>query len=282
MSELHGRPIERIIKAMPTSDGAGVRLFRSLGQSQAARLDPFLMLDEFRSDDSSDYIAGFPEHPHRGFETVTYMLAGRMRHRDHLGNSGVLESGGLQWMTAGRGIVHSEMPEQEAGLMHGFQLWINLPAAEKMKEPAYQEFDASQIPAVSDQGVTVRVIAGKWQSVEGPVRGISSQPVYLHVALDPGARFAMELPADHHAFVYLFEGKVQAPAGGFERLEEKQAGLFARSGERIELSAGTEPCQLLLLAAAPFNEPVAQYGPFVMNTREELEQAMRDFSSGNF
>lgn len=281
------RTLQRVINAQRTSDGAGVTLHRSLGQSQFARLDPFLMLDEFGSDRPDEYIAGFPAHPHRGFETVTYMLAGRMRHEDHLGNVGLLGAGDVQWMTAGRGIIHSEMPQQESGLMRGFQLWLNLPAREKMRPAAYRDIPAAEIPAFDDgAGFGIKVIAGEWSqagvALRGPIVGVSTQPVFLDVRLRAGRNFEFDLPSGHASFVYVYEGALQVAAGpGGAQLRAKQAGIFG-DGERLAVHAddvGGET-RFVLLAAAPIGEPVVQYGPFVMNTRAEIEQAIADYQSG--
>ena len=276
------RIFERVLAAQATSDGAGVKLKRTLGQTPFARLDPFLMLDEFRSDDAADYIAGFPPHPHRGFETVTYMLAGRMRHEDHLGNRGVIDGGGVQWMTAARGIIHSEMPEQESGLMHGFQLWLNLPAREKMKDPSWRDIPASEVPVVSRDGISVVVVAGEFEGTRGAVHGASTEPLYLDVRLAPGQSLEMPLADLRNACAYVYLGRLRNQAGdGFETLDAGNMGLLGR-GERIHFRAGDEGASFLLLAAKPLEEPVVQYGPFVMNTREEIEQAMDDFRAGRF
>ncbi|HEX6927878.1 MAG TPA: pirin family protein [Gammaproteobacteria bacterium] len=276
------RAFERIINGQETSDGAGVRLKRTLGQRPGARLDPFLMLDEFRSDDATDYIAGFPAHPHRGFETVTYMLAGRMRHEDHLGNRGIVEGGGVQWMTAARGIIHAEMPEQESGLMHGFQLWLNLPAKEKMNDPAWRDIPAGDIPSRAINGGLVRVIAGEFDGTIGAVRGASTDPLYLDVRLEAGETFTLDLADARNACVYAFLGEIgNTGADGHPKLNAGQLGLLGR-GDGVTLRAGEADAGFLLLAARPLNEPVVQYGPFVMNTREEIEQAMRDYQSGRF
>jgi redox-sensitive bicupin YhaK (pirin superfamily) len=279
------RTLQRIIEALPTSDGAGVKLRRSLGSSQFARLDPFLMLDEFSSFDASDYIAGFPAHPHRGFETVTYLIDGHMLHEDHLGNRGDLKSGAVQWMTAGRGIIHSEMPQQEKGRMRGFQLWINLPAREKMKPAGYRDIDPSEIPvAALPGGGQAKVIAGtlaiEGKPVPGPIQGLTTDPLYLDVELPAGAAFAQPVPADHNAFIYVFEGSADAgAAGAAKHLATHSAGILA-AGDRVEVTAGPEGARFLLLAGRPLGEPVVQHGPFVMNTREEIEQAIRDYQSG--
>ncbi len=279
---MNTRRLQQIIPSLATSDGAGVSLRRSLGQAQGARVDPFLMLDEFSSDDPDDYIAGFPSHPHRGFETVTYMLDGHMLHEDHLGNRGDLLPGGAQWMTAGRGIIHSEMPQQESGRMRGFQLWINLPAAEKMKPASYCDIRPEQIPtAALPSGGEVRVIAGTVAlpqgHVSGPVQGISTEPLYIDVRLPAGGSFQHELPAGHSAFVYPYEGSVRVgPDAEARELPAQAAGVLS-AGERIEIRAAGGPARFLLLAARPLGEPVVQYGPFVMNTREEIEQAIADY-----
>jgi redox-sensitive bicupin YhaK (pirin superfamily) len=256
-----------------------VRLTRVIGTPQLPDLDPFLMLDEFGSDHPGDYLAGFPSHPHRGFETVTYMLDGRMRHKDNHGNEGLLTPGSVQWMTAGRGIVHSEMPEQEAGLMRGFQLWVNLPARDKMGDPKYQEFAADRIPeATPAPGVRAKVIAGSLAGVEGPVRQPATEPTYLDLALADGAVFEHALPAGHNAFAYVYEGAV-VPEG--EEVAMKGDLLVFGEGDAVRLTArgGT---RLILVAGRPLREPVARYGPFVMNTKEQVMQAFVDFQEGRF
>ena len=279
------RTLQRVIEAIPTSDGAGVKLRRSLGQSQGARLDPFLMLDHFSTDNADDYIAGFPAHPHRGFETVTYMLDGHMRHEDHLGHTGDLKSGGVQWMSAGRGIVHSEMPQQESGRMRGFQLWVNLPAKEKMKPAVYRDIQPDEIPIVElPGGGRVKVIAGalslEGRKTKGPIQGLSTDPLYLDVELPAGASFTQAVSAGYSAFVYPFEGSVDVgPAGKTRKLRTHDAGVLA-DGDEVTLTAGPDGARLILLAGRPLREPVVQYGPFVMNTREEIEQAIRDYQSG--
>ena len=271
------RGVARRLRGQPTSDGAGVRLTRVIGTQQLSYLDPFLMLDEFGSDRPGDYIAGFPSHPHRGFETVTYMLDGRMRHRDNHGNEGLMTAGSVQWMTAGRGIVHSEMPEQEQGLMRGFQLWVNLPANEKMGEPRYQEFDASRIPEVAPApGVAVKVIAGRVGDVAGPVQQPATDPLYLDVALAAGAVFEQPVPPGHNAFAYVYEGAL-VDAGKGELL------AFAEGeGDGVRLQGGDGASRVILVAGRPLGEPVARYGPFVMNTQAEIMQAVQDFQAGRF
>lgn len=272
------RTIERLVHAVPTSDGAGVRLSRAIANADLDHLDPFLLLDEFRSDDPNDYIAGFPDHPHRGFETVTYMLAGKMEHRDHAGNQGLLVGGGAQWMTAGRGIIHSETPKQENGLMWGFQLWVNLPAASKMTAPRYQDIDPEAVTEVPTEGGVVRVIAGVFAGVSGPVKGIATDPLYLDVRLEASGRFQTTLPKDHTAFLYPYEG---AGSLGGTALEPKTLAVLS-PGESIAVDAGPSGFRFLCIAARPLNEPIARYGPFVMNTREEIHQAFEDFRSGKF
>ncbi len=277
------RPIARVAAGMPTSDGAGVRLTRLIGTPALPDLDPFLMLDAFGADDPKAYIAGFPNHPHRGFETVTYMLAGRMRHRDNKGNSGLLEAGAVQWMTAGRGIIHSEMPEQEQGLMAGFQLWINLPAKDKMTEPRYQDIPAARLPVAMAPGeVRVKVIAGEFQSTLGPVAPSATAPVFLDVALPAEGFFETELPAGHAAFVYVYEGTAAfGPQSAATQLAPGKIGVLG-AGDRVAALGGGEPARFLLVAGRPLKEPVAKYGPFVMNTKAELYQAFADYEAGRF
>jgi quercetin 2,3-dioxygenase len=279
------RKLQQVIQSVPTSDGAGVKLRRSLGGADRLRLDPFLMLDEFSSDNPDDYVAGFPAHPHRGFETVTYMLDGHLRHEDHLGHRGELKSGGVQWMTAGRGIIHSEMPQQERGRMRGFQLWINLPAREKMKPAAYRDIQPDEIPVVTlPGGGSVKVIAGTatvdGQSTPGPIQGLATDPLYFDVELPAGASFAHAINGEYSAFVYAYEGTVSVgPADAARTLKTHSAGVLS-PGDRVEITAEAGPARFILLAGRPLGEPVVQYGPFVMNTRDEIEQAMRDYQSG--
>ncbi|NVK43462.1 MAG: pirin family protein [Oceanospirillaceae bacterium] len=267
------RTLERRVQGMPASDGAGVRLNRVIGTPALKHLDPFLMLDEFKSDSADDYIAGFPSHPHRGFETVTYMLAGRMEHRDHLDNVGLLEAGGAQWMTAGRGIIHSEMPQQQEGLMWGFQLWINLPAAEKMQRARYRDLAPDDIAEARDeQGVERRVIAGDSLGVVGPVGGLSVDPLMVDIRMPSGSDIAHPVKSGHRAFVYAYRGAVKIAD---ETLTAGQLGIL-RDGDRVRLTADGDS-GVLLLAARPIGEPIVQYGPFVMNSSEEIEQALRDY-----
>ncbi len=246
-------------------------------------LDPFLLLDEFGTDWPEDYLAGFPEHPHRGFETVTYMLDGRMRHRDNRGNEGLLTPGAVQWMTAGRGLVHSEMPEQESGRMRGFQLWVNLPAREKMTDPRYQEFAPDHIPqARPADGVRVKVIAGRVGDTAGPIAQPATDPLYLDIALDPSARFEQALPEGHNAFAYVFEGTAKIGEGDDARGIDTHALAVLGGGERFVVTAADAPARLILVAGRPLREPVARHGPFVMNTRQELMQAFVDYQEGRF
>ena len=283
----HIRPLQRIVESHATSDGAGVKLRRSLGARGSDRLDPLLMLDAFHSDDPEDYLAGFPPHPHRGFETVTWMFEGHMRHEDHLGNRGDLEPGGAQWMTAGRGIVHSEMPRQSAGRMRGFQLWINLPAAEKMRPAAWRDITADEIPErATPGGGRLQVLAGRpvidGHPLAGPINGQpgewSTDPYYLDVRLAPGECLDLPLPAGHNVFLYVHEGRVRTGEAG--TVLELHQGAILGDGETVRLEADDEAASVLVIAARPIGEPVAQYGPFVMNTRTELEQAIADYREG--
>ena len=272
------RKIQQVIPALPASDGAGVKLMRSLGSADHLRVDPFLMLDAFSSENPDDYVAGFPSHPHRGFETVTYLLDGHMLHEDHLGNRGELKSGGVQWMTAGRGIIHSEMPQQENGRMRGFQLWINLPAKEKMKPAGYRDIQPGEIPRVElPGGGSAKVIAGTLNGTAGPVQGGTTEPIYWDISLPANGVFTQEVKATHSLYIYPFEGSVEV---GDRVLKTHQGGVLG-PGDRVEIKAGGGGARFLLLAARPLKEPVVQYGPFVMNTREEIEQAIRDYQSGD-
>jgi len=272
------RKLERVIPSVAASDGAGVKLRRSLGASQLARHDPFLMLDEFFSDDPNDYLAGFPSHPHRGFETVTYMLDGHMQHQDDQGNTGDLGPGDVQWMSAARGIIHSEMPQQSEGRMRGFQLWLNLPGREKMKPAAYRDIKATEIPSVKKEGMEVRVIAGALGQTSGAIHGGSTDPYYFDLHLAPGAVFEEAVPAGHNAFLYVYEGEALVGEAR-QRVATRAAGLLS-DGEKVRIEAGAEGARVLLLAGRPLREPVVQYGPFVMNTREEIEQAIADYQAG--
>ncbi|MHB8496146.1 MAG: pirin family protein [Casimicrobiaceae bacterium] len=277
------RVVSRKVRGRAASDGAGVRLTRMIGGPDLPDLDPFLLLDEFRSDDPGDYLAGFPDHPHRGFETVTYMLAGRMRHGDNKGNTGLLRAGSVQWMTAGRGIVHSEMPEQEDGLMWGFQLWVNLPLEHKMAPPRYQDIAPERIPEVDlGSGARARVIAGRLRDAEGPVRGVATEPHYFDVALPADSAADVALPRDHHAFAYVFDGEVRiGPVDSTAELARGELGVLS-SGEQLRLAAGPDGGRLLIVAGRPLGEPIVRYGPFVMNTRDQIREAIEDYSQGRF
>lgn len=280
------RRLAQLWPAKQVSDGAGVKIRRSIGLQPQWRLDPFLMLDCFGSDEAADYIAGFPPHPHRGFETVTYMLDGHMLHEDHLGNQGHLKSGGVQWMTAGRGIIHSEMPQQESGLMRGFQLWLNLPAAEKMQEPAYLDLDPAQIPLAEIPQGLIKVIAGTLQNpadagapllpvTTGPIRAASTQPLYLDLQLHSAADLTLAVPGGHNALIYPYEGEAWL---GDHRVPLHHAGVLT-DGDSLQLR--TEgPARIIVLAGKPLQEPVVQYGPFVMNSVAEIEQAIQDYQQG--
>lgn len=275
------RSIERIVEGVATSDGAGVSLTRVITGKYQRRLDPFLMLDAFGSDDPDDYIAGFPDHPHRGFETVTYMLQGRMRHRDSAGHEGMLEDGGVQWMIAGRGVIHSEIPQQKDGVMEGFQLWLNLPAKNKMADPWYKDFASKDIPEyVTDNNVTVRVIAGKSNGVTGAVTREVTEPIYLDIHVPAGATFSTMLPATHNAFIYVYRGSVLV---GDVEMESQRMGILSNTPEAEGLSlTAKEDARLILVAGKPLNEPIVQYGPFVMNKQEEIHQALDDYRNGHF
>jgi redox-sensitive bicupin YhaK (pirin superfamily) len=275
----HGRGVERLIQGQATSDGAGVRLTRLLTQDLQRRLDPFLMLDLFGTDNPGDYIGGFPDHPHRGFETITYMLQGRMRHRDSAGNEGLLVPGSVQWMTAGRGVIHSEMPEQEDGAMEGFQLWLNLPASQKMQQPWYRDIPSAEVPEWKGPGVAVRVIAGHAQGVDGAVQREHTQPLYLDLHLQAGVRYEQALPAAHHAFVVVYRGSL---AVADTVVRTRRMAILTQEGgsDGVVLTAGNEGARAILVAGQPLKEPIAQYGPFVMNSQQEIFQAMEDFRAG--
>jgi redox-sensitive bicupin YhaK (pirin superfamily) len=274
------RRVARKHRGQPTTDGAGVRMTRVIGTPQLDHVDPFLLLDEFRSDNPDDYIAGFPDHPHRGFETVTYMLAGAMKHGDNQGNTGLLGPGSVQWMTAGRGIVHSELPMQENGLMWGFQLWVNLPASDKMTAPRYQDIPAQAVPeVVLGDGASARVLCGELAGSTGPVQGVPTQPLYVDLTLAAGAVTELPVPAGHTAMAYVYEGQVQAGPEATP-IERSELALLS-DGDSVDLSS-RQGARCLLIGARPLHEPVARYGPFVMNTREEIIQAVEDYQSGRF
>jgi len=286
------RSIERLVRAEPTSDGAGVNLNRTIATAALPELDPFLLLDEFNTENPGDYIAGFPDHPHRGFETVTYMIEGNMRHADNAGNGGLLRSGGIQWMTAGRGIVHSEMPEQEGGKMQGFQLWVNLPATLKMSTPRYQEFDPDRVPEIRrDDGALIRVVVGEHDGMDGIVSGIAVEPLYLDVTLPPGAALEQPIAAGHNGFVYVFEGEsvsVTNANGTHDGATNDNVIPYRHlavlgDGDWLGLTnTAAQPARMLVVAGRPIGEPIARYGPFVMNTREEIFQAFKDYEEGRF
>ena len=275
---MKARRLEALVAGEKTSDGAGVKLTRLLTHHWQQRLDPFLMLDFFGSDKGQDYIGGFPNHPHRGFETITYMLAGRMRHNDSVGNVGMLHPGAVQWMTAGRGVIHSEMPEQEDGLMNGFQLWLNLPSRDKMCEPWYLDIPNDALPEWRSDGLCVRVIAGEFEGVQGRVVREATQPIYwdVHCLSTQPLSFERALPVGHNAFVVVYEGEVQLDG---KRLPLHHMAVLANDGDGVALQL--EPgCRFIVVAGRPLKEPIAQYGPFVMNTRDELMQAVHDYQSG--
>ena len=270
------RKVTQLVRAQEVTEGAGVQVYRTLGTPACRHLDPFLMLDQFSTNNPDDYIAGFPEHPHRGFNTLTYMLDGHMEHRDSMGNRGDLEPGDAQWMKAGSGVIHSEMPRQISGRMRGFQLWINLPAREKMSPPAYQNIRAEMIPAISAQGVQVTLLAGEYAGRQGPLSDPHTSVQYLDIVLEPGNIFAHQLPVDHAAFIYLFEGSARL-AG---TMLPAQHLAILDSGEQLSVQAGGDGARFLLISGKPIREPVVQQGPFVMNTHEEIEQAYADYRDG--
>ncbi len=274
------RSVEKLVMGVQTSDGAGVRLTRVLTQNLQRRLDPFLMLDAFRNENPDDYIGGFPDHPHRGFETVTYMIAGRMRHHDSAGNEGLLGPGGAQWMTAGSGLIHSELPEQEAGLMEGFQLWVNLPAKNKMTQPRYRDIPTDAIPEfTTEHGVRVRVIAGASHGTSGAVQRPDTQPLFLDVHIPAGHRFEQAIAPSHNAFTYTYRGSVSISG---TNVPDRHMAILANDGAASICIEAVENARLIIVAGQPLNEPIAQYGPFVMNTAEEIQQTLHDFRAGAF
>ncbi len=272
------RSVIRNIQAQAVSEGAGVTVHRTLGTQALRHLDPFLMLDHFGSDNPNEYIAGFPDHPHRGFITFTYMLDGHMLHQDSMGNKGDLRAGGAQWMKAASGVIHSEMPQQSQGLMRGFQLWINLPAREKMTPPEYQEFSPEAIPEVRTSGACVRVLAESYGGQRGVIQDPNTQVTYLDIKLDPQTEFTTQLPDDHNAFLYVFEGDAKTR----DLQIPKHSLSLLSSGTTVSLQGGNSGARLLLVSGRPLNEPIVQYGPFVMNTRAEIEQAFADYQGGRF
>lgn len=269
------RPIQQLIRAQAVREGAGVTVHRSIGTQSLRHLDPFLMLDHFGSDNPNEYIAGFPAHPHRGFITFTYMLDGQMEHRDSMGNRGELDSGGVQWMKASSGVIHSEMPRQVDGLLRGFQLWINLPAAEKMSDPAYQEFPANKIPEVETASIKVRVLAGEYQGQAGVIKDPNTQVCYLDVRLEAQARFELAVPKEHQGFIYVFEGSATSQS---HALPQHSLAVLGQ-GDAVAVTAGEKGTRFILVMGKPLGEPIVQYGPFVMNTREEIGQAMADYQN---
>ena len=276
------RKVVNIINGIPTTDGAGVELVRVIGQSALMELDPFLLLDAFRSDNPDDYIGGFPAHPHRGFETVTYLLNGRMRHKDNTGNEGIIAAGSVQWMTAGKGIIHSEMPEQENGLLEGFQLWINLPKSHKMTSPQYQEYDNDSIPTEDRNNASIKVISSKTShGTQGPVQQPLTAPLYFDIQLEANTTLTETLPHEHNAFVYVIKGEVTLLDEKNEIVSIKRDQLaILTKGESLTLTANDQSTQFLLIAGKPLNEPIARGGPFIMNTQDEIQQAFSDYQNG--
>lgn len=275
------KTIVKVVRGMPTSDGAGVSLTRIIGQPDLPRLDPFLMLDFFGSDNPGEYIAGFPPHPHRGFQTVTYMLAGKMRHKDSVGNEGVIDAGGIQWMNAGRGIIHEEMPEQEEGLLQGFQLWVNLPAKEKMSAPNYQDIQPVSIPTVQIQNASVKVLAGEVDGVKGPVKTTAVAATFLDIDLKSG-QCDIALKSNEAAFLYVYEGNITVGKGDQAQktmLESGELGVLSQQGTRLSFSS-EKGSKIIVVSGKPINEPIVQYGPFVMNSQQEIVQAFNDYQSG--
>ena len=276
------RTLLKIIDAKATNDGDGVKIHRVAGSKLNAILDPFLMVDEMNSDNAADYIGGFPEHPHRGFETITYMINGRMRHKDHMGNEGVIEAGDVQWMTAGRGVLHSEMPEQDSGLLHGFQIWLNLPATEKMKPAAYHDIPSANITEHNLQaGGLVRVIAGELkvddQNLIGPMPMLSTEPLFIDLHLAPNESVKLQFTAENSALVYIYQGCTNENTA--DELKQRQMGVYSQ-GEYLSLRAGAVGANILLFSGRPLKEPIVQYGPFVMNSAEQIEQALQDYREG--
>ncbi len=285
MAEGQLRKVERVVEPQTVTDGAGVRLQRSIASSALDYVDPFLLLDHFGSDNPNDYIAGFPMHPHRGIETVTYMLAGVVNHRDSIGNAGSIQAGDVQWMTAGRGIMHEEMPGHQAGMLSGFQLWVNLPARDKMTEPRYQEVPTAQIPEIQQEdGVRIRLIAGEVSGTTGAVTEIVAEPTYLDVSVPVGVSFTQPITKGHAAFAYVFEGQALLDGGpdGSERTIDSPKLVVFDDGDYVRVGAQSNPLRFLLVSGKPLHEPVVRYGPFVMNTVEEIEQTLQDLRNGTF
>ena len=277
------RSVEHLFTGIDTQDGAGVKLTRVLTQELQQRLDPYLMLDNFKSDNPDDYIAGFPNHPHRGFETITYMISGRMRHKDSAGNEGLVENGGVQWMTAASGVIHSEIPEQEDGDMEGFQLWLNLPAKDKMRDPWYKDFQKADLPQfTTDSGANVTVIAGESHGIQGAVTREVTEPTYLDIHLPAGSRFSHAIPADHNAFIFVYRGSARISD---QQIPMKTMAILKNvantDGVIIEADT-TQDTKVILITGRPLNEPIVQYGPFVMNTQQQIIEAVNDFQQGRF
>ena len=276
------RRVKKIVTGHTTTDGSGVRLYRLIGGPNLPDLDPFLLLDEFFSDDPDDYIGGFPDHPHRGFETVTYMLAGKMRHADSQGNTGVITAGGVQWMTAGSGIVHSEMPEQQKGLLRGFQIWVNLPSASKMTDPRYQDISSTLIPTASPQtGVQMRVIAGEFGTTRGPILDIDANPIYVDIVFNAAQSLTLPIPQHHNGFLYCYEGDIEVGSVSTTKITRRQLAVLG-TGTILRVTGGKTGARVLVVAGRPFGEPIARHGPFVMNTQDEIIAAIDDFRKGRF
>ncbi|GAA0854475.1 pirin family protein [Aliiglaciecola litoralis] len=274
-SQLNTRTIVKVVSASSTQDGAGVKLKRVIGQSALRHLDPFLMLDEFGADDPNDYLAGFPSHPHRGFQTVTYMLEGKMQHKDSEGNHGVIEKGGIQWMNAGKGIIHEEMPQHSDKPLHGFQLWVNLPASEKMSPPDYQDIQADQVPVIINANTEVKLLAGHYLGQTGPVSTQTVEPLFLDITFNDDDEITIPLPSEHNGFVYCYQQQVEISGQPFEK---GQLAVLS-NGQRVVIKGGSN-AKCIVVAAAPLNEPIVQYGPFVMNTEAQIQQAIADFQAG--
>ena len=272
--------VKKIVKAIHTSDGAGVKLKRSIGVPALDFIDPFLMFDEFGSENKDDYIAGFPAHPHRGIETVTYMLAGRFKHEDSTGSKGEMGPGSVQWMTAAGGIIHSEMPIMKEGKLHGFQLWVNMPAKLKMSKPSYQNIEPKDIPEFKDQEKKIKIIAGKYQNKTGPVKGISVDPIYLDVSLENEKIFNYIIPSSHNVFIYLIYGEIKIGSKAHDKLQNSTL-ISLTNGNSLKIFS-VKKSQFLIIAGKPIGEPIARGGPFVMNTKEEILKAVQDYHNGNF
>ena len=272
--------VKKIVQAIETSDGAGVKLKRSIGTPEANYIDPFLMLDEFGSENKDDYIAGFPPHPHRGIETVTYMLKGEFEHEDSTGAKGIMSSGDVQWMKTGRGIIHSEMPAMKEGKLLGFQLWINMPAKLKMNKPEYIYIDADKMSTHKDDEKTIKVIAGKFENAEGPVKGHNVEPVYFDVEIEEGKEFNFDLPSTHNSLIYLIDGEIKVGDQNHDQAKNSTLIILTR-GEKLKVSSLTK-AKFLLISGKPIGEPIARGGPFVMNTKAEILQAVQDYHNGTF